>query len=638
MSNSRSDTEAPDAPEGPRGPEASETVKDPMREGSKQREGSKKQAGADRSTDPLRPSDHIDGDGDSRGDGIDSPKLNVVGWLRWGWRQLTSMRTALVLLLILAIAAIPGSIFPQRMADPNGVTQWKADHPDLFPILDGMQLFDVYLSAWFSAIYLLLFLSLVGCVIPRIKHHLKALRSRPPRTPVRLGRLDDHREATRTVAGSDPRAAAEQSIAIAEKQLRALRYRVQRYDDKRGFSVSAERGYARETGNLLFHLALLGVLVSVGVGGSFAYTGQRVVVQGTSFVNTLLDYSSMNRGRFVSDDALAPYRMTLDSFDVTYQPFEPGKSSSGQAGDFAANVTVSEPGQKEHKAAVQVNHPLGIAGDRVYLLGNGYAPTITVHNAKGDVVFHDSVPFLPQNNSTMMSIGIVKVADGLPEQLGLQGFFYPTSAKLATGALTSVYPDLINPTLTLNVFAGDLGIDDGTPRSVYVLDTGSMTQLTGGKTGTKSIELAPGETTALPNGMGTITFDNEAPKDAKDYSQSVKRYVSLQIHHDPSEQWVLIFAVVALLGLVLALFVPRRRMWVKATVVDGAVHLEYAGLARGEDPTLAAAVEDLRDGHGRLLDADADGATAALPEAEASNESEPDDSDASTSSATDSGK
>ena len=146
----------------------------------------KKQAGADRVTDPLRPSDHVDGSGDS---GIESPRLGIVGWLRWGWRQLTSMRTALVLLLILAIAAIPGSIFPQRMADPNGVTQYKVDHPDLFPIMDSMQLFDVYLSAWFSAIYLLLFLSLVGCVIPRIKHHLKALRSRPPRTPVRQSRL-----------------------------------------------------------------------------------------------------------------------------------------------------------------------------------------------------------------------------------------------------------------------------------------------------------------------------------------------------------------------------------------------------------------------------------------------------------------
>ena len=236
-----------------------------------------------------------------------------------------------------------------------------------------------------------------------------------------------------------------------------------------------------------------------------------------------------------------------------------------------------------------------------------------MRNAAGEVVYHDSVPFLPQNNSTMLSLGIVKVPDGLPQQLGLQGFFYPTAAPLQSGAFTSVYPALVNPLLTLNVFAGDLGIDDGTPRSVYVLDPTKMTQLTGGKTGVKPIELAPGETTELPNGMGTVTFDNESPKNAKDDSQSVKRYVSLQIHHDPSEQWVLAFAALAVLGLVLALFIPRRRMWVKATVVAGAVHLEYAGLARGEDPTLAAAVDDLVAGHARLLDAD--GSTAAAPDA-----------------------
>ena len=560
----------------------------------------------DSSADPLRPSDHVDGSGDT---GVESPKLNVVGWLRWGWRQLTSMRTALVLLLILAIAAIPGSIFPQRMADPNGVTQYKTDHPDLFPIMDSMQLFDVYLSAWFSAIYLLLFLSLVGCVIPRIRHHAKALRSRPPRTPARLQRLDDHRAVTRAAAGDDPRAAAEQAVDIAQKQLRALRYRVQRYDDARGFSVSAERGYARETGNLIFHLALVGVLISVGVGGSFAYTGQRVVVEGTTFVNTLLDYSSMNRGRFVSDDALRPYRLALTKFDVTYQPFDQSKPSSGQAGNFDAHVAVTEPGSDPHAASVKVNHPLGIAGDRVYLLGNGYAPTITVRNANGEVVFHDSVPFLPQNNSTMTSLGVVKVPDGLPQQLGMVGFFYPTAAALSTGAFTSAYPNLVNPLLTLNVYAGDLGIDDGTPRSVYVLDPSKMTQLTGGKTGAKSLELQPGDTAQLPNGMGSVTFDNEAPKTAKDYSQSVKRYVSLQIHHDPSEQWVLAFAALAVLGLVLALFIPRRRLWVKATVVDGVVRLEYAGLARGEDPTLAAAVDDLLAGHARLLDAD--GSTSA---------------------------
>ncbi|MFM9745573.1 cytochrome c biogenesis protein ResB, partial [Streptomyces brasiliscabiei] len=89
-----------------------------------------------------------------RSAGPAQPALGVVGWLGWGWRQLTSMRTALVLLLLLAIAAIPGSIVPQRTADPNGVSQFKVDHPDLYPVLDHLQLFDVYSSAWFSAIYI----------------------------------------------------------------------------------------------------------------------------------------------------------------------------------------------------------------------------------------------------------------------------------------------------------------------------------------------------------------------------------------------------------------------------------------------------------------------------------------------------
>ncbi|MEZ0140649.1 cytochrome c biogenesis protein ResB [Microbacterium sp. NRRL B-14842] len=562
------------------------------------------------SSDPLRPSDHVDGD-----DTITQPRLGFVGWLRWGWRQLTSMRTALVLLLVLAIAAIPGSIFPQRMADPNGVTQWERDNPDLFPVLDGLKLFDVYLSPWFSAIYLLLFTSLVGCVIPRIKHHAKALQARPPRTPARLRRLEDYRAVTRdTVADSgtrtgDAAAEAAASIDVATKQLKALGYRVERYDRGRTYSVSAERGYWRETGNLLFHLALVGVLVTIGVGGGFAYTGQRVLVEGETFANTLLDYDSMNRGRFVADDSFAPYSMRLDSFDVTYQPF--GEPGSGQAGNFSANMTIQENGE-EREGAVKVNEPLGVADDDVFLLGNGYAPTVTVRDPEGNVVFHNSTPFLPQDNN-MTSLGVLKVPDGLAEQVGLVGFFYPTTGVLDTGAFFSAYPDLTNPTLTLDVYTGDLGINDGVPRSVYVLDTSDMTKLTGRSTDVESIELSPGETAQLPNGLGSVTFDDESPEGATDASESVKRFASLQIHRDESGVFVLGFALLALGGLMLALFVPRRRVWVKATAADGAVDLEYAALARGEDPTLARAVDDLRAGHARLLDA-AGGTAARTPE------------------------
>ena len=565
----------------------------------------------------LRPSDHADsapsGDG---GDDITQPRLGVVGWMRWGWRQLTSMRTALVLLLLLAIAAVPGSIVPQRSADPNGVTQYFTDNPDLAPVLDKLSMFDVYTSPWFSAIYILLFISLIGCVLPRTKHHWKALRSQPPRTPARLGRLDDHRDVTVPVPeGQDAAAVAAAAVESAAAQLKKSGYRVARYDGRGSFSVSAERGYLRETGNLVFHAALVGVLIAVGVGGGFTYTGQRVLVEGQAFANSLLDYSSFNPGRFVNGDTLTPYSMTLDQFDVNY--VAPGQPGGGQAGDFVAHMTTQAPGGQPQDGEIRVNHPLDVQGDRVYLLGNGYAPTVTIRNAQGEEVFHDSVAFLPQD-ANMTSLGVIKVADGMPEQLGLIGFFYPTMNVLDSGALTSTYGALEYPVLTLRVYAGDLGIDDGTPRSVYTLDPSNMQQLAGGDSGTPAIRLMPGETQDLPNGLGTITFDNTAPAGASGYDGSVKRFVSLSIHRDLAGPWVLAFALLALFGLLAALFVPRRRMWVKATPRGGAVHVEYAGLARGEDPTLATAVDQMVEKHRSALPTDAPASAAPASAAPAS--------------------
>ena len=542
----------------------------------------------------LRPADHADTAAPASED-IAQPALGPAGWLRWGWRQLTSMRTALVLLLLLAIAAVPGSIVPQRSADPNGVTQYFVDNPDLAPVLDGLQLFDVYTSAWFSAIYILLFISLIGCVIPRTRHHWKALRARPPRTPARLERLADHRSSIVELApGVASDAAATAAIESAAGQLRRGGYRVERYDGRGTLSVSAERGYVRETGNLVFHTALIGVLVAVGVGGGYTYTGQGVIIEGGTFVNTLLDYTSFNPGRFVDEETLTPYSLTLDEFSVTYQPF--GTRGAGQAGDFVAHLTTQLAGQDPQQGEVRVNHPLEMAGDRVYLMGNGYAPTITIRNAADEVVFSESVPFLAQDTN-MTSLGVIKVPDGMPEQLGLVGFFYPTQAPLASGAFTSAYPSLSNPLMTLDVYEGDLGIDDGTPRSVYALDTGDMTQLTGRAIDVDSLELAPGETIDLPDGLGTITFENESPEGATGYEQSVKRFVSLSIHRDAAATWVLAFAVLAVLGLLAALFVPRRRMWVKIRPEGHTLHIEYAGLARGEDPTIGAALEQFAQRH-----------------------------------------
>ncbi|KDP91155.1 MULTISPECIES: cytochrome c biogenesis protein ResB [Clavibacter] len=528
-----------------------------------------------------RPSDHVDSPRQAPREGapITQPKLGFLGTLRWFWRQLTSMRTALFLLLLLAFAAIPGSLVPQRSSDPNGVTQFRADNPDLYPVLDKLQVFDTYSSVWFSSIYLLLFISLIGCVVPRAKHHFDALRQAPPKTPARLSRLAGYTTRTTT---ADPVDAIRQARALLKRQ----RYRTVLVDDASAaggvLSVSAERGYLRETGNLVFHSALVGILITVGIGGGFGYSGQKVLVEGQSFVNTLSTFDSFNPGRFFDDSSLTPYRVKLDALHVQYEQQNP--NAIGQPLDFTADVTADVPGGQPQDREVKVNDPLAIGGTDMYLLGNGYAPHVTVRDPAGTVVYSADVPFLPQD-AKLTSLGVVKVPDGLREQVGMLGFFYPTQGAEKAPFFSS-YPDLDNPLLTLNVYTGDLGIDGGVPTSVYTLDTGNLTQLTGGKTGVQSIELAPGQTMDLPDGLGSVSLD------------AVPRFVSFDVHHDPTQRWVLLFAILILGGLLTSLFVPRRRVWVKAVPqADGSTTLEYAGLARGEDPTLEAAVAALADKH-----------------------------------------
>ena len=568
-----------------------------------------------RSSDPRRatgvaatgrPDDYDDGNAARRGSGDDrvtSPDLGVRGYLRWFWRQLTSMRVALILLLLLAVATIPGSLVPQRGADPNGVIQYQQDHPDLFKVLDAfpIQAFDVYSSVWFSAIYLLLFISLIGCVLPRIAHHWKALRSAPPRTPARLQRMAGYAEQRISNPQATPEereAFAERAILEARKLLRAQHYRaeVQRVS-RRGdaeISVSAERGYLRETGNLLFHIALVGVLVSVAIGGLFSFNGQRVLVEGETLLNQLIDYDSATSGTYFDPSTLENFSVTLDSFDVDYfTPDGENARAIGMVQEFRANMLLRSPDGTETRETIRVNHPMRVHGSPIYLIANGYAPTITVRDPEGTIVYSESMAFIPQDEN-LTSLGVIKVPygldhDGEPTQLGLRGFFYPSKVDLDTGAYTSNYPDLANPVLTLDVFVGDLGIDGGVPQSVYALDTTGMQQLTGRAVDVDSLELSIGETADLPDGMGTISFD------------AAPRYASFDVMRNPAQEWVLVSALAAVLGLLTSLFVPRRRMWVKAVQTDEGVTLQYAALARGDDPALERAVEQLREQHRDLL-------------------------------------
>jgi len=508
------------------------------------------------------------------------PALGLKGMLRWAWTQLTSMRTALFLLLLLAVAAVPGSLFPQRPANPAVVTQYIKDHPDYGKILDAIQLYDVYSSAWFSAIYLLLFISLIGCVTPRAIAHYKAMRSQPPRTPKRLSRLPQYGTL---VVPADAGIPASRAITDAAALLKKRGYRVEVRDaDGDRPSLGAERGFLKEVGNLVFHTSLIGVLVSVAIGGLFGYSGQRILVEGDTFVNTLVGYDQFSPGTNFQSSWLQPYSIQLDKFDVKFDRESP--AHFGQPIDFTAQVTTKEnPGAPAEKQVLKVNDPVMLGGTSIYLTGNGYAPVITVRDGKGNIALQGPVVAKLQGDNYYSSV-VIKVPDAKPDQLGFAGFFLPTAFVAEQGVSFSGDPELINPQLSLNSYYGDLGLDKGTPQNVFELDVKNLTQLNGRDLPTKGITLVPGKTYTLPDGKGSISFDG------------VKKYVGVDIHHNPGQASALVFALLAVAGLVVSLYLNRRRVWVRTgTHDDGRTMVEYGLLARGEDHRLAGEAAAIRE-------------------------------------------
>lgn len=455
------------------------------------------------------------------------------------------MKTALILLLLLGFASIPGSLFPQRSQNPLKVNDYFKENPGTAKFLDQLSMFDVYSSPWFSAIYILLFISLIGCVLPRTIEHLKLARAKPPLTPKNLTRMEHFTE----VEGG--------SLESAEVWLRKNRFRISKFDG----SISAEKGYLRETGNLAFHLSLILILIGVSFGALFGTRGDAIINVGERFINIPTSYDVISYGKLQSESTLSPFSITATDFKATYDLI------TGAPSDYKLTVNVADPvGTSETSKIVRVNSPLKFGDTKVYLQANGYSPLVTVRNNTGEIKYQGAVIFLPQDGN-LTSIGAIKVPDMEP-QFGFIGSFVPTFERSAEGGAFSSYPEVLDPRLLISIWTGDLGLDSGFPQSIYRLDTSKMEQI-----GLKTLKL--GENYEF--GEGSITFEGWTP------------WVNLQIVSDPGKMYALFGSIFAILGLLLSLFGRSRRIWVKE--VEGRV--QVAGLAKNSAPGLELEIERL---------------------------------------------
>ena len=496
----------------------------------------------------------------------------VAAPLRNVWRSLTSMRTALVLLFLLALAAIPGALLPQRELNEQKTLQYIADKGTVGEWMDKLQMFDVFSSVWFTAIYVLLFISLVGCLTPRMIEHAKSLRAKPVAAPRNLKRLPRHREIT--VDGTPEQIAERISSRLSGWRRRTV------VKDNCVVEVSAEKGYLREFGNLVFHFALLALLVSIAVGKLYGYEGTRSLVadgeQGLCNSSTAV-YDSFRAGSMVDGTDLSPFCIRIDDFSATYL-------ANGQPDMYDATMSYAVGGRPSSNdgwqtTSVKVNEPLRVAGDRVYVLGNGYAPTFSVTFPNGQTRTQTAL-FIPDEMATMLSSGAARFdtpAGLYPDedvrrnnQIALEGLFAPTAEYQGT-LLTSSSPDAKRPAVAIRIYKGDTGLDTGLPQNVYQLDVDLIHQ--GRLNREAQVNLEQGQSHTLADGT-TVRFDG------------YKRWVSVQVSHDPAQKWVLGSAIAMLAGLLVSLLVRRRRIWARLVPATGGSSAPGASPADSERRTV----------------------------------------------------
>jgi len=496
------------------------------------------------------------------------------------------MGTALVLLFLLALGAIPGALLPQRSLNAGKVNDYLAAHPLIGPWLDALQAFDVFSSFWFTAIYVLLFVSLVGCLAPRMIEHARSLRATPVAAPRNLARLPKHASFRLHADSADLNALDNTANTIAGR-LRGWRSTIRHEEGGAGSEtsvvVSAEKGYLREFGNLVFHFSLLGLLVAVAVGKLFGYEGNVIIIAdgGPGFCSASpAAFDSFRAGNTVDGTSLHPICIRINDFQAHYLP-------SGQATSFAADIDYQAGNDLTTNSwrpyRLEVNHPLRFGGDRVYLQGHGYAPTFTVTFPDGQTRT-STVQWRPDNPQTLLSSGVARIdppAGSYPNpderrkhEIAIQGLLAPTE-QLDGTLLSSRFPALNAPAVAIDIYRGDTGLDSGRPQSLFSLDPRLIDQ--GRLTKEKRVNLRAGEEVRLDQGpaAGTvIRFDGAVP------------FVNLQVSHDPGQAWVLVFAVTMMAGLLVSLLVRRRRVWVRlapAEAAPGTVNVELGGLARTDN-------------------------------------------------------
>ena len=291
----------------------------------------------------------------------------------------SSMRFAVALLSVLAIASVVGTVLQQNQPKQNYVVKFGAFWTEIFEFLG---LFDVYASAWFTLIMLFLVLSTSLCLWRNVPPFLREMRSFRTNTTVKSLAHMKHTALLPRDIGS-----LKTEIAAKYWQVNGFQTRITPREDG-SVLLSAKKGAMNKWGYIFAHAAIIviclgglvdsNLLLKIGMltgkivpdtSSQYARDFQaasRLSASNLSFrANAEVMEGQTIEAAFINADKglllqELPFTLELKKFHIDFY-------NTGMPKDFASDIVVTDKASGKRVAqTIRVNHPLTINGITIY--------------------------------------------------------------------------------------------------------------------------------------------------------------------------------------------------------------------------------------------------------------------------------
>ncbi len=254
------------------------------------------------------------------------------------WRLLISLRLALTLLLVLAIAAVVGTVLPQEKSYAFYLEKFG---PQLAWLIDTLRLSQVYRSTWFVAIIALLLFNLLACSLERLPQALRRLTSPPdPEKYLKLPERAKLRWPARV----------EKAPGALEDDIAAVLGASHRHESGDTLWFWRRTGRAGVLGPYIIHLSIILIILGGLAGKLWGVKGQMII--GVGEIRKAVDLENRQ-------ELPLGFEVRLDDFQVHFY-------ADGIPSEYRSDLTFLQDGKEAAQAVCRVNHPVEFGGYTFY--------------------------------------------------------------------------------------------------------------------------------------------------------------------------------------------------------------------------------------------------------------------------------